>query len=227
MWLPRIVMLVGSVLAGGAAPEPPIVAMRDAIIAEANGLRPEGLNFDRATSAVRHGGGTSSASNRVDRWNGHGWSLVSVAGKPPTREQREQHRRVAAAMPVPGYYQLAAMLAAATSTSSDSQGRVSWLIPVLPAGSIFTESGDISAHLKAEARLVRRGERVWIDQLRVTEREPFKMNFLIKVTGFVQTSDYQLGPDGKPRLAGQMSQSDGTMFGFPGGEKAQVTFVYR
>ena len=105
--------------------------------------------------------------------------------------------------------------------------RPSGRYPVLPAGSVFTESGDISSHLKAEARLARRGDRVWVDTLRITEREAFKMNMLIKVTGFSQINDYVLGDDGKPRLAAQVSQSNGTMFGFPGGESARVSFVYR
>jgi hypothetical protein len=39
--------------------------------------------------------------------------------------------------------------------------------------------------------------------------------------------DYQPGSDGKPRLISQKSESKGTMFGFPGGETAQVIFTYR
>lgn len=223
-------MLAGAVLVAGAAPAPtaPIPsAVRDAIIAEAGIMPPARLAFDRDSATVREGGGTTSSSNRIDRWSGRSWSLVSVGGKPPTAEQREQHRRIVKTMPVPGYHQLGAILGAATTAGSDAEGRAIWTIPQLPAGSVFTESGDISSHLKAEARLARRGDRVWVDQLRITERQPFKMNMLIKVIGFVQTNDYALGSDGRPRLVAQNSQSNGTMFGFPGGEKARVSFTYR
>ena len=102
-----------------------------------------------------------------------------------------------------------------------------WLIPQLPAGSVFTDNGDISRHLKAEARVARRGDRFWVDQVQISEREAFKMNMLIKVTGFVQTLDFELGSDGTPRQVAQAAQSAGTMFGFPGGETALVTFTYR
>jgi hypothetical protein len=48
----------------------------------------------------------------------------------------------------------------------------------------------------------------------VEARENFKLNLLIKVTNFVQISDYRLGPDCRPRLASQTADSKGSMFGF-------------
>lgn len=200
---------------------------RDAIVAEAASVRPDSLAFDRASNAVRRGGGTTTTTTSVDRWNGRTWTLVSIGGKSPTPEQRQAHARAVKAVPVPGYYRVAGLLAAAVGSHSDAEGRTVWQIPALPPGSVFTDSGDISSHLKAEARVARRGDRVWIDQVRITEREAFKMNVLIKVTAFAQTLDYELGNDGKPRQVAQASQSAGTMFGFPGGETALVTFTYR
>ena len=214
-------------VAAAPAPAPIAAALRDAVIAEAVALTPAGLAFDRSTATVREGGGTTSSSARIDRWNGRNWVLVSVGGKTPDSEQRNQHKRVVENMPVPGYHQLGPILAAATGASTDAMGRTIWLIPERPAGSVFTDSGDISTHLKAEARLARRGDRVWVDQLRITERQPFKLNMLIRVIGFVQTNDYSLGADGRPRLMAQNSVSNGTMFGFPGGETSKVSFTYR
>ena len=199
----------------------------DAIIAEAADVRPENLAFDRASNAVRHGGGTTTTTTSVDRWNGRTWTLVSIGGKPPSREQRQAHAIRTKGVPVPGYHRVAPLLVAATSSRVDAEGRTIWQIPVLPPGSVFTDSGDISSHLKAEARLARSGDRVWIDQIQIREREAFKMNMLIKVNGFAQTIDFVLGNDNKPRLVAQGSESSGTMFGFPGGEKALVTFTYR
>lgn len=226
MWhsLPGVILAVA---AAGAAAADIDSSQRDALIAEAAALAPRGIAFDRMTKTIREGGGSTTASRRVDRWNGRGWNLVSVGGKTPTYEQREQYRRIIKAMPVPGYHQLAPMLATAAGTSSDAEGRTLWLIPQLPEGSVFTDSGDVSAHLKAEARVARRGDRWWIDQLRISQREPFRLNMLIKVTGFTQTMDFALGPDGNPRLITQSSQSTGNMFGFAGGESSEVTFVYR
>ena len=183
--------------------------------------------FDRSTKAVRTGGGTTTNTNIVDRWDGQAWTLLSVAGAKPSATDRHDHERQVKAASVPGYHRLAPLLAAAASVSIDPQGRQLWHIPVLPSGSVRTDSGDISDHLQADLRVVRRGDGAFVDQLRITAREPFKMNFLIKVTDFEQLVEYQPGSDGKPRLISQKSESKGTMFGFPGGEKAQVTFVYR
>lgn len=223
----RTVFVLLALLLIAAAPAPIPSAQRDTIIAEAASLRPEGLTFDRASNAVRRGGGTTTTMTSVDRWNGKTWTLISIGGNPPSREQRQTHARTVNAVPVPGYHRIAPLLAAATTSHTDGNGRTIWVIPVLPDGSVFTDSGDISSHLKAEARLARRGDRVWVDQLMITEREAFKMNMLIKVIGFAQTIDFELGSDGKPRQVAQASESTGTMFGFPGGEKALVTFTYR
>ena len=130
-------------------------------------------------------------------------------------------------MPVPGYYQLGPIVAAATASSVDAQGRTLLLVPVMPADSIRTDTGDISEHMQGEVRLARRGDTIWVDQLRVTARETFKMNLMIKVLGFEQTSEYAPGTDGKPRLTRQKLESNGSMFGFPGGQKANTNFVYR
>lgn len=225
----RLLILVPAfaVIAAAPAPTPISETLRATIIGGAKSVRPENLVFDRVSKSVRHGGGTKITTNQVDSWNGKTWRLISIANKPATRDQREQHRRAANQLPVPGYHQLAPMIAAATGSITDSQGLMFLEIPILPAGSVFTESGDISNHLKAEARVMRRGEKVWIDQLRISQREPFKLNMLIKVIGFTQTIEYQIGGDGQPRLAGQASESNGTMFGIPGGESAQVTLTYR
>lgn len=221
----RLSTVLPALLVIAAAPAPS--AQKDAIIAEAASVRPENLAFDRASNSVRRGGGTTTTTTNVDRWNGKTWTLVSVGGKTPNAEQRQSHARAARAVPVPGYHRVAPLLAAATTSRVDAEGRVLWQIPVLPAGSVFTDSGDISIHLKAEARVASRGDRVWVDQLRISEREMFRMNMLIKVTGFSQTIDFELDSDGRPHQVAQATQSTGTMFGFPGGETALVTFTYR
>lgn len=222
-------VIVPMVLSTAASPVPAPIAsvLRDRIVADAAALPPERLAFDRTSHAVRTGGGTTSTTDTADRWSGKGWSLVSTHGRPPSASERSDHKRLVAAMPVPGYYQLGPIVAAATGSSIDAQGRTLLHIPVLPADSVRTDSGDISDHLQGEARLARRGDAVFVDQLRVTAREPFKMTMMIKVLGFEQTSEYAPGADGKPRLISQKSESTGTMFGFPGGEKAQADFVYR
>lgn len=208
-----------------AAPVPDTV--RDRIVAEAAAMTPATIAFDRTTRSVRKGGGTTTTVNMVERWDGKAWRLVSYNGKPPSAVERRDHEKLARAAPVPGYHRLGVLVAAATSSAADAQGRTVLQIPVLPPGTVRTDSGDISSHLKAEATLGRRGDQVWVERVRVTAREPFRMNMLIKVLTFEQVSEYLLDSEGKPRLATQTADSQGTMFGFAGGEKSQVTYVYR
>lgn len=222
MYVLRLLPLV-LLIAATPIPQP----LRDSLIAEAAAIAPEQLAFDRTTKSVRTGGGTTTRINLVERWDGKKWTLLSIAGAKPTSTQRHDHERAAKAVPVPGYHRLATLLPAATTVETDSQGQAWWHIPRLPTGSVYTDSGDISDHLQADMRLGKCGDGYFVDQMHITAREGFKMNLLIKVTDFDQVIEYQSGSDGKPRLISQKSESKGTMFGFPGGEKAVVTFVYR
>lgn len=201
--------------------------VRDRIVAEAAASSAAAIAFDRMTKSVRKGGGSTTTVNIVERWDGKSWKLISYNGRAPTASQRRSHEKQAQDAPVPGYHRLGILVAAATSSNADAQGRTVLQIPVLPPNTVRTDSSDISSHLRAEATLARRGDQVWVQRVRVTAREPFRMNMLIKVLSFEQVSEYLIGEDGKPRLAAQTADSQGTMFGFPGGEKSQVTYVYR
>ncbi len=209
------------------AAAPAVDPVRDRIVAEARAINPATLSFDRTTNQTRKGGGTSSKVTTLERWDGKRWTLVAVNGKRPTPSEKRDREAAAAAAPVPGYHQLASIIAAATEARVDEQGRTVLLIPVMPANSVRTDSSDISAHLKAEATLAETNGQIWVEQVRVTERESFKLNMLIKVTDFERVDDYRLGSDGKPQLASQSADSMGSMFGISGGETNKITYAYR
>ncbi|WP_426164257.1 hypothetical protein [Sandarakinorhabdus sp. DWP1-3-1] len=219
--LPLALALIASV------PLPVPDSLRDRVIADAQAMPPATLVFERTTRSVRTGGGTTTNLLKVERWDGRRWQLVSINGKKPTSGQREEAQKLAAASPVPGYHRMAVLLSGATERTTDSQGRTVLKIPVLPAGSVRTDSADISSHLQAEVVLATRAGQPWVERVKVTSREPFRMNMLIKVLTFEQTSEYRLDDRGRPRLASQVADSAGTMFGFAGGEKSEVTYAYR
>lgn len=206
---------------------PAVGAARERIIADATKLAPAALTFDRTTKSVRSGGGSTTTTVKVERWDGKRWALMTMNGRKPTAGERAEAAKLAAASPVPGYHRLAALMTAATATTTDAEGRTVLEVPVLPPGSVRTDSGDISSHLKAELTLSSRPGQPWVEQVRVSEREPFRMTMLIKVLSFEQVSDYRLDASGTPRLERQSADSAGTMFGFPGGEKSEVTYAYR
>ena len=206
---------------------PPSTPVRDRIIAQAQAINPATLAFERTTKLTRKGGGTTSSTTMLERWDGQRWTLVSINGKRPTPAEKRDKEAAANSVPVPGYHRLAALLAGATETRVDAQGRTVLLVPKLPANTVRTDSSDISGHLRAEATLAETDGQIWVEQVRLTQREPFKLNMLIKVINFERIDDYRLGSDGKPQLASQSADSMGSMFGISGGETNKVTYAYR
>lgn len=223
----KLVLLSLPIALALLAAAPAVDPVRDRIIAQAQSINPATLAFDRTTKQTRKGGGTTSSSTTLERWDGKRWTLVSVNGKRPTPTEKRNKEAAANALPVPGYHRLAALLAGATDTRVDAEGRTVLLVPVLPANTVRTDSSDISNHLRAEATLALTDGQIWVEKVRITEREPFKLNMLIKVTDFEQVFDYRLGSDGKPQLASQSADSMGWMFGISGGESNFVTYAYR
>ncbi len=212
------------IAAAGAAPVPD--PLRDRIIASAQTLSPASLAFERTSHVVEAGGGTRSETRRVDRWDGRGWSLVSVNGKPPTSTDIRTQARQANEQPVPGYHRLAALLSGTTERRVDAEGRTIISVPQLPPGTVMSKGNDISSHLKAEAYVTTSNGQPWVQQLRMTARDSFKMGW-IKVLTFDQVSVYRLDQSGKPRLASQSADSQGTLLGISGGQKSEITYAYR
>lgn len=225
----RIALLapLAFVLASGAAASLGIDPVRDRIIADAKLQSPASLAFDRTTHVVQVGGGSRTEIHRVDRWDGKSWSLISLNGKPPTDAEIKEQAKATLSQPVPGYHRLAGLLATATESSIDAQGRTVLVIPQLPAKTIVNDGTDISPHLKAEAVIATSNGQPWVQQLRLKAREPFKMSWVLKVMTFDQVSEYKLDAGGKPRLASQSADSQGTMFGISGGQKSDTTYAYR
>ncbi len=209
-----------------ASPNPGDV-VRDRIIADARTQSPAALSFDRTNHVVEVGGGTRTETLRIDRWDGQRWTLLSLNGKAPSPDAVKERARTSLAQPVPGYHSLAGMLATATESSVDAQGRTIIRIAQLPARTIVNDGTDISTHLKAEAVVATSNGQPWVQELRLTAREPFKMSLALKVLTFDQVSEYKLDAGGKPRLASQAVDSKGTWFGISGGQKSEATYTYR
>lgn len=224
----RLAVAVALLLAAPAgAADLMLEPLREALISDARTIDPAATAFERTTTAIRRGPGMKERTVTVERWDGQRWSLISVNGEAPTASQLKSFRKATAINPVPGYHRIAALVAAASDISTDADGRRVLKIPVLPAGSVRTDTADISSHLSGEAVIATTDGKPWVARLKVRARENFKLNLLIKVTNFEQVSDYRMGPDGRPRLASQSADSRGQMFGFAGGQTDEVTYAYR
>lgn len=220
----RHLLLFALPLLLAAAPAPD--AIRDRIIADAAAVPASQLSFERTTKSVATGGGTVERKLRVEQWDGRTWTLTGYNGRAPTPGQVRDARKAAGGQ-VPGYHNFAALLAVANERHTDAEGRTVYRIDKLPAGSMIDGTNDLSPHMAGEAVVATDGRgRPWVQRLRITARETFKLSWLIKVKKFEQVSEFRLDPAG-PRLASQTFDSSGSLLGIPGGEKGEVTFVYR
>jgi hypothetical protein len=222
----RLLILPAVLLLAAAGVAPGEISLRDRLVADAFDQLPTALAFDRTTHVVEVGGGTRSETRRIDRWDGRGWTLISVNGKPPRASEIRTQARLSNGEPVPGYHRLGALLGAATERRIDADGRTVFSVPQLPPGTVISDGTDISSHLKAEAYVVTNRTQPWVQQLRMTAREPFKLGW-IKVLTFDQISDYKLDSAGTPRLASQSADSHGTVLGISGGQRSEITYAYR
>ena len=210
-----------------ATAAPAADALRERLIAQARACPPASLAFDRTTVITRISPFGRKTLTQVERWDGERWTLVSVDGRLPRDIEVRGAAKATAHLPVPGYYRLADLLAAAGDRRAGADGRVILQIPRLPAGTVNTGSDDISRHLGGEATIAEANGEPWVESLKITAREPFKLGMLITVGRFDQTFEYRLDGSGKPRLTTQVADSLGQMFGQSGGEKSEARYAYR
>lgn len=201
----------------------PAEGIRDRIVAEARALSPASLGYDRSITITQSDGTKQATQTRVDRWDGKTWTLLSLDGKPPSPSDTAKYRKAASAANVPGYHRLA-MLAGATATT-DTQGRTVLRIATLPPGSVMTNGKDVTEYFGGEAVLAA-GPRPYVQQLRLTSRQPFRMMLVAKIDSFVTVSNY--GLDGNtPRLVRQVADIKGSMMGSGGTQRIETIFTYR
>jgi hypothetical protein len=207
-----------------AAPLPPV---RDAIIKQSAAISPAQIKFTRTVTLTRRAPTGTSKTVRVDSWDGQRWTLISVDGKPPTPQQIAEAEKAAAGGTVPGYHNIGKMLAAATESRRDPGGRLVLVIPRLPAGMVRTNGNDISDNLAGEAFVATAKGKPFVQQLKISAREPFSLSMTTKISAFAQVTEYQLDANGQPRLVAQHFDSSGSMFGISGGQSSDTVFSYR
>jgi hypothetical protein len=201
----------------------PAEQVRDRIVAEARAISPTAFAFDRTMTVTQANTVEKATQIRVDRWDGKTWALISIDGKPPSASDTAQYRKAAATAKPPGYYRLT-MLERAIPTT-DAQGRTVLRVAALPPQTVMTSGKDVTEHFGGEA-VIAPGPRPYVQQLRLTAREPFRMMLVAKIESFVTVSDYRL--DGAtPRLVRQVADIRGSMMGKDGTQRIETIFTYR
>jgi len=221
MTLAKIALLIPAALLCAAAT--PAEQVRDRVLAEMRSLPPATLAYDRTITLTQTDGTERATQLRIDRWDGKAWTLVSIDGKPPSASDLAKYRKAASAANVPGYYRLT-MLTGATATT-DAQGRTVLRLAKLPPGSVMTSGKDVTEHFTGEAT-VAAGPRPYVQQLRLTAREPFRMMLVARVDSFTTVTDYRLEGN-TPRLVRQVAEIQGSMMGKDGTQRVETIFTYR
>jgi hypothetical protein len=150
---------------------------------------------------------------RVDRFDprapaGRQWSLLSVNGRAPTRQEQADHRKLVSSLPVPGFYRLSAILAGEPERSVDAKGRILYRWNSLPPKSMPTPGPDISTRMAAEAIVEKSGNKPIVRSVRLFAPRPFPVMAVAKVNAFDLQNYYSEGEGGTPVLIAQTGATD-------------------
>lgn len=179
----------------------------------AEAARAEMTGFERTTRDEKQGAKQPEIMVRVDRFNpraakGKQWTLVSVNGRAPTRAELAEHAKLVSSFPVPGYYRLAAILAAEPTRSTDAQGRTVYRWNSLPKDALPTPGPDVSHRMAAEAVVEKIAGRPMFSRVRIYAPGPISIMAVAKLRSFDLMNIYRPGEGGMPYLAAQTSLTD-------------------
>lgn len=219
----RAALAVLALAATGAAPADPLLAR---LLAGANAVPFATLSFDRSTLASETGASGTERHTRVDRWDGHAWSVLSIDGKPPTPAAATAALKSTSPDNVPGYYRLAAYLAAQPQRVVDATGAVTYRLARLPPGTVAIKSAPPDK-FAAELAVDSSGPVPYVRRARYFAPQPFRMMMIARLDRFEATADYRLNAAGQPELVRQVIDVSGALFGRSGSQHTEYGFTYR
>lgn len=205
-----------------AAPLADPLQMR--LVADAAALGPATLGFERSVRVTASDGTSSKVETRVDRWDGRGWTLLSIDGKPADTAAAAKDAKARAGKPVPGYYRLAAFFGIPATRTTDASGATILRLAALPPGSIDI-AGDRSDQFAAEATVDTSGPKPWVRRLHAYARAPFRIMIVGRIDRFDLVNDYALDAGGHPVLVRQVQDYAGSGPGQSGSVRTET--VYR
>lgn len=206
-----------------AAPAPDPILSR--IIADARALPPASIAYERQSRTIlQEKGGESSSSNRVDRWDGRDFTLVSVDGKPPAAKDVEAFSKATASRPVAGYHRLADLLTTSAVRLSDPQGRIVYRVAGLPKGTM-TIGKDVSANVVGDFFVDNSGAQPYVTRARMVLAKPISFFMVAKLDSLELTNEYKLDAKGRPYLSRVVQTMSGAQFGKQGSTRTETIYT--
>lgn len=207
----------------GAAPAPDPLLGR--IVADARAVPPSAIAFERQIrTTTQEKGGASASGNRVDRWDGRTFTLLSLDGKAPGAKDIDEFRKTTAARPVPGYHRIADLLKAGAVRQTDAQGRTVYKLTGLPKGTIKMGK-DLSADMVGEFMVDGSGAQPYVTRVRFVLPKPLSFFMVARLDSLEIISDYKLDSNGRPYLAHSVQAMSGAQFGKQGSTRVETSYT--
>ncbi len=204
-----------------AAPDPLLTR----IIAGARAASPDSIGFERtARTTSQDAGAAAQTSTRVERWDGHVLTPISIDGKPATADEVAKARKVFASRPVPGYHRIAAYLGNGARRIADPQGRTVYRIDSLPKDSI-TVGRDVSSDMAGEVFVETAGDQPYVSRLHLFLPKPVSFFMVAKLDALDVVYEYRPGPGGRPALVHTVQNMAGSQMGKAGTTRTDSTFT--
>ena len=219
----RILAAAGGAALFAAAPADPLLAR---LLAGAAAVPPPTLRFDRTITVAETTGGKTERHVRVDRWDGRAWSVLSIDGAPPSPRAAAAAVKENAAGGVPGYYRLAAYLAAAPERVSDPAGHVVYRLHGLPPA-VMAMKGAPPDKFDAELTVDGEAATPFVRRARYFAPAPMRILLVARLERFEAVADYRLDAAGRPLLTHQTVDLAGVLFGRSGSQHTEYSFTYR
>jgi hypothetical protein len=204
-------------------------AVKQRIVAQAQSLTADSYAFTRTVRTEQITGGKTEQEVAVERFDPvkpaeARWTLVSINGAPPSVEALRAFQKNAAKRRVPGYYRLAVYFGSPSIASTDAQGRKVFRFTALPKDAVIVLDTDVSQNATAEATVSEANGVPFVEEVRITLK-PMRIKLLVKIDRFESMMCFRIGPEGKPLLTEQTSDTSGSAMGKQGQVRTQIAYT--
>lgn len=219
----RAIALAASMVAAAPAGAD---ALQDQLVQRMRATDTGNVAFTQTIHADQPGG---KAHDVVVRYNPQApvaarWTVVSVDGRAPTDKERAQALKGARSGPLPSYRRLAEWFGAPATRAAGPGGSVAYRFAALPKGTVMIGSHDASADTSAEAVVSGSGAQAFVERVRFTLRQGFRIMLVAKVDAYGFTSTYAPLADGRVFPASVDGDISGSMLGKNGTIRTRIRF---
>jgi len=178
------------------------------------------FGFERVTEAIQDGKRTL----RVDRYDPNAarkWTLVSMDGRPPTRDELQKYDKGLADWKVPNYGRVAELI---ENTKPSRIAPDRYGLDDLPPEILDKRARIFASHVSTELKVGGPPGEPYVTESQVFAPKPFRVMVVARIDKFVAISRYAPGPDGRPRIRSQEVDLKLTIMAAPRRVQSRMTY---